>query len=454
MKGGRDRSGTDTAPFATPMRDIDPESVLMGDDGVVPRARYTSPAFATLEFERLWARVWQVACREEEIAEVGDFCEYLIGDQSILVVRSAPDVVGAYHNTCLHRGTRLAEGSGHFDNDCIRCRYHAWCYDLEGTLVEVVDAEEFTPMPQDLRLGQVQVGRWGGFVWVCMDPAAPPLLEYLDPLPTLLAPYHLDRMRTRTYLSTVLPANWKVVVDAFNEGYHVQGTHPQILPWTDDVSLEYETLGIHSHYGRLPKARRELRPSPRLGLAPGQYDEGEILASFVAGLGGLFYEDERALIDSVRSAPPGDGTLLSRYQKGRRQLLAMRGVAVEEFTDDQLTSADDVYFFPNMVGPIYPGTAIVFRVRPNLLDPDSAIKDTWFLEWPRDGEVHKRPRRRFFPDWTERDWGLITNQDYANMEHVQIGLRSRGGHGLRLNPRQESNVLHMHRMIDRYLTDS
>ena len=63
--------------------------------------------------------------------------------------------------------------------------------------------------------------------------------------------------------------------------------------------------------------------------------------------------------------------MLSRYQKGRRELLAERGVDVDEFADDQLTSADDVFFFPNMVGPIYPGTAIIFRVRPNGLDPDS-----------------------------------------------------------------------------------
>jgi len=67
--------------------DMDLTSVLIGEDNTVPRERYTSPAFAELEFERLWSRVWQVACREEEIAEVGDFCEYLIGDQSILVVR-------------------------------------------------------------------------------------------------------------------------------------------------------------------------------------------------------------------------------------------------------------------------------------------------------------------------------------------------------------------------------
>jgi nitrite reductase/ring-hydroxylating ferredoxin subunit len=436
------------------MNEIDLEGTLIGDDDVVPRLRYTSPQFAAMEFERLWSRVWQVACREEEISEVGDYCEYVIGDQSILVVRSAPDLVGAYHNTCLHRGTRLAEGTGHFDNACIRCRYHAWCYDLDGVLTEVIDPEEFAPLPEEIGLARVRVDRWGGFVWVSMDPAAPPLLQYLDPLPDLLAPYHLDRMRIRASFSTVLPANWKVVVDAFNEGYHVQGTHPQILPWTDDVNLEYQPLGIHSHYGRLPNARRELRPSPRLGLSAGEYDEGEILASFVAGLGGLFYEDERTLIDTIRSTPLDGENLLSRYQKGRRQLLAKRGVEVDEFDDDQLTSADDVLFFPNMVGPIYPGTAIIFRVRPHGLDPDSAIKDTWFLEWPGREHVDKRARRRFYPDWTERDWGLITNQDYANMEHVQIGLKSRGGSGLRLNRRQESNVLHMHRMIDRYLKES
>jgi phenylpropionate dioxygenase-like ring-hydroxylating dioxygenase large terminal subunit len=430
---------------------MDLDSVLIGEDDVIPRARYTSPEFAALEFEHLWPHVWQVACREEEIAEVGDFCEYLIGDQSILVVRSDPDSVRAFHNTCLHRGTRLADGTGRFHNGCIRCRYHAWRYDLDGRLVEVVDPDEFDPIPSDAGLQAVRVDRWGGFVWVCLDPGAPSLIEYLEPLPTLLAPYHLDRLRLRTYLSTVLPANWKVAVDAFNEGYHVQGTHPQLLPWTDDVNLDYEPLGIHSHYGRLPNARRQLRHSPRLGLSEGEYDEGEILEAFIRSLGGLFYEDERTLVDEIRAVPLDGATMLSRYQKGRRALLAARGVAVEEFDDDQLTSANDVYFFPNMVGPIYPGIAIIFRIRPNGIDPDSCIKDTWFLEWPREEDPPKRAQRRFFPDWTERDWGEITNQDYANMEHVQAGMKSRGGSGLRLNRRQEINILHMHRVIDRYL---
>lgn len=424
--------------------------LVVRDDGVMPRARYTSPEFAAAEQDRLWGRVWQVACREEEIPDAGDYCEYVIGDQSVLVVRDAAGRIGAFANTCLHRGTRIAEGAGCFDEGSMRCRYHAWRYDLDGRLIEVVDPDEFDPIPGNAGLPRVRVESWGGFVWVTLDAQAPPLLEFLDPLPSLLAPYHLDRMRIRWYWSTILPANWKVVVDAFNEGYHVQGTHPQLLPWTDDVSLEYEPLGIHAHYGRLPNARRELRPSPRLGLT--EWDEAKILHAFVEGLGGLFYKDEKELVDEIISTPVEGESLLARYQHGKRGLLERRGVPVDGFTDDQITSAEDVLFFPNMIGPIYPGSAILFRVRPDGADPDRAIKDTWFLEFPPPGVEAKKPKKRFYPDWTERDWGIITNQDYENMAHVQAGLKTRGP-GLRLNRRQESNVLHMHRMIDRYLTE-
>ncbi|MGH7291115.1 MAG: aromatic ring-hydroxylating oxygenase subunit alpha, partial [Myxococcota bacterium] len=205
-------------------------------DGFVPKERYTSPEFLGLEMDRLWSRVWQVACREEELNEVGDYVEYMIGDQSILVVKSGQDTITASYNACLHRGTRLGEGRGHFDNDTITCRFHAWCYSLDGRLTHVVDRDEFDVMPEGLCLPTVRVERWGGFVYVNLDPDAEPLLEFLDPLPQLLAPYRMEDMRLRSYLTTVLPANWKVVVDAFNEAYHVQGTHPQILPWTDDTT--------------------------------------------------------------------------------------------------------------------------------------------------------------------------------------------------------------------------
>jgi len=175
----------------------------------------------------------------------------------------------------------------------------------------------------------VKVDTLKRFVFVNLDPNAEPLLDFLDPIPSMLSAYHLDQMRFRGYQSTILPANWKAVVDAFNEAYHVQGTHPQILPWTDDVSIAYEQLGIHAHYGRLPEARRELRPSPRLGLTADQYDEGEILAGLVAGLGRLFLKDEMAIVDELRAQPSSpDRNLLVEYQQRRRELLESRGLDV------------------------------------------------------------------------------------------------------------------------------
>src|SRR5450756_2436426 len=152
--------------------------LLVRPDGTVPKERYTSRVFVDLEMERLWSRVWQIACREEEIAQPGDYLEYTIGDQSILVVRGDDGAIRAFFNHCLHRGTRLASGVGNFTDGQIRCRYHAWQYALDGELVEVVDREEFVGLPDGLRLGELRAECWGGFVFVNPDSAAEPLLEF------------------------------------------------------------------------------------------------------------------------------------------------------------------------------------------------------------------------------------------------------------------------------------
>jgi phenylpropionate dioxygenase-like ring-hydroxylating dioxygenase large terminal subunit len=428
------------------------DHVLVRSDGFVPKERYTSREFAARELERLWPKVWQIACREEDVAATGDFVEYGVGDLTIAIVRAADGALHAFHNACLHRGRRLAIDAGTFADAQIRCPYHGWCYALDGRVAHVPDGDEFGDLPDDLALAPVRVDTWGGFVFVNCDLDAKPLLDDLEPLPALLAAYRLDEMRLRASLTTVIDANWKAVVDAFNEGYHVQGLHPQILPWTDDVSISYEQFDKHAHYGRLPGARRELRPSPRLDMAPGDYDEGEILAGLVAGLGGAFLGEERAAVDELRRTGPPDGmTLLEAYQRRRMELLAARGFDVSGLTPEQMTSADDVYWFPNVVGPIYPGSAILFRVRPYGDDPNRSIKDTWVLEWRAPGSDGPPAKRRFFADWHERDLGEITEQDYTNLGEVQAGMRSPAWAGARLNPRQEGNILHMHRVIDRYL---
>jgi len=421
---------------------------------IIPKERYVSQEFFDLEMERLWPRVWQMACREEEVPRVGDYLEYVIGDQSILITRSDPDTISAFFNTCPHKGTRLAAGVGNFATGEIRCRFHAWRFDLDGTNKEVVDRFDFpeSMTDADVCLNRVKVGRWGGFVFINMDPGSESLESFLGPLPDLLAPYGFEKMRFRSYRTVIIPANWKSALDAFNEGYHVQGTHPQLLRWTDDTNLAYGALGKHNHMGALGHIKHEIRPSPRLGLGPGDYDERELLAVMIDELGGLFPKEERQKVLDFKEKPLPEGTTaMDAYNALRVQMLRNKGIDLGHLSDEQLLMSDDVHFFPNVVGPIYPGSTTLFRTRPNGLDPHSAIKDLWTLEWVAPDEDRQMCERKFYPDWAAKDWGLVTNQDYANMAHVQAGMRSRGCSGLRLNPRQEHNVIHMHEVIDEYL---
>jgi len=430
-----------------------PAEWLTQSDGFVPKERYTSPAFLAAEHGRLWSHVWQIACREEEIPLPGDFVEYTIGDESVLVTRHDDGSIRAFANVCLHRGARLATGCGHADDGALRCPFHGWRYALDGRCIEVVDAEDFTSLPPDLRIPAVRAETWGGFVFVNLDPGAEPLLDFLAPLPDVLAPYHLEQMRLRSVITTVLATNWKAATDAFNEAYHVQTGHEQVLPFVDDVSITYELLGKHAHYGRLAGARRVLRPSPRLDIPQADVDEGLILQSMVAGLGGAFLGEERTMVATLlEDGPPPGQTLLEAYQQRRMTLLASRGLDVSGLTPDQMTSVEDLYLFPNLVGPIYPGSAILFRARPVPGDPDHTIHDTFVLDWPDPVAPPRPPKRRDFPVWRERDWGTLTMQDYENLERVQRGMKSAAFRGLRLNPRQEINLVHMHRTIDGYLT--
>ena len=230
-------------------------------DGVVPKGRYIDPEFLALEYERLFPRVWQMACRLEEIPNAGDFYEYEIGAESILVVNRGSGQLKAYFNSCPHRGTRLARGEGQLEE--FTCPFHAWRFDLDGRCTYVHDVADFGPefRLETVGLAECRVDTWGGWAFVHMDPEAESLADWLAPLPDALGPFALERMRFRWHKTAVMPANWKSVIDAFIEGYHTGGRHPQMIraarmdhgpatveelagsPYTPS-----ESVGRHSHF--------------------------------------------------------------------------------------------------------------------------------------------------------------------------------------------------------------
>ena len=419
---------------------------------VVPGSRYTSQEFFDLEMERLWPRVWQVACREEEIPNPGDFVEYTIGDQSILVVRSHPDTVAAFFNACAHRGTRLASGTGNFATAEIRCRYHAWRWNLDGEIKEVVDRHDYPAAltDDDVRLGEVQVGRWGGFVFVNMDPNCESFASFLGEVPERMATYRFEDLRFRSYRTILFDCNWKTAVDAFNEAYHPQGLHPQMLTWYDDTRFTYEQFGPHSWYGE-KEFRHELRPSPRLGLDPEDYDELELLSDRIDAVRGLFTREDRQRLDELlKSGPPQGKTAVQVFNEIRVQAMRDR-YDFNGLSDNEILRNGTIHLFPNFVGPIVHGNATLYRARPNGLDPDSCILDYWALEWvPKGGEAPPI-ERKFYEDWRTKDWGEINNQDFGNLVEITTGMKSRGFRRALLNPVQEANMIHHEQVLDRYL---
>lgn len=136
----------------------------------IPKQRYTSHAFAKLERERLWSRVWLLAGFERDVPEAGDYFTFEIGCESILLVRQGDGSILARYNICLHRGNRLREpGIGRAES--FTCGFHGWRYGIDGRLEAALDEETFPQgCPREsLDLRPLRCETWGGFVWINLD---------------------------------------------------------------------------------------------------------------------------------------------------------------------------------------------------------------------------------------------------------------------------------------------
>lgn len=206
-----------------------PYRVLRSDR--IPVKRYYDPEFYRLERENLWSRVWQMACRLEEIPNPGDYSVYNIFDQSVIVTRVDAKTVKAYHNACRHRGVQLVEDRGSCPEG-FTCPFHGWQWKTDGKCKFVYAANLFEKdqvRPQDLALRECRLESWGGCAFINFDDNAPPLRASIEPFATMHDAWQVESLRTEWWLSARLPVNWKLAMEAFMEGYHVMATHPQLL---------------------------------------------------------------------------------------------------------------------------------------------------------------------------------------------------------------------------------
>lgn len=429
-------------------------------DDFVPKEVYYSQEFARIEEAKLWPFVWQLACRLEEIPSVGSYVTYDIVDDSIIVVRVSETQVKAYHNSCPHRGRQLTQGCGRTPN--FICPFHGWHYDLNGNNTRVVDAADWGDCldPTDIRLKEVQVGTWGGFVFINMDPHCEPLTKFVEPIDEYCSKFEFEKLRFRWYKSTIMPANWKTILEFFNEFYHVQQTHNQLLPFTNDYSNS-DGFGRHGAMwypatGALPLSR-----SPR--LSPREEPDFrnyilEFVETFNRDLKAMVTERNYLATQRLRYEVPATASAMEVMTKwvGYQIEAAMadgsgwpEGLTPEYIDRSKL----DWHMFPNTIylhG--FVDGVLWYRARPNGHDPESCIFDVWSLQ--RYGPGKAPPlKREFYADWKEGEWPLIFRQDFANLAAVQKGLKSRGFAGSRTNPVQERAIVNFHRTLREFVRD-
>jgi choline monooxygenase len=215
------------------------------DGWTLPASWYTDAAVHELERERLFTRAWTYAGAAEWVSEPGSFFAAQIGHVPVAVIRDTDGTLRALVNVCRHRGHLVVDGMG--CRETLQCPYHAWTYNLDGSLRRAPRAEREPGFsPEGLSLASVSVGTWGPFVFVNPDPAAPPLEAALGRLPETIAKSGLDvgAIRFHSHHEWPIEANWKVVMENYLECYHCPTAHPGFTKIIDVAPDAYE-LGVH-----------------------------------------------------------------------------------------------------------------------------------------------------------------------------------------------------------------
>ena len=397
----------------------------------ISKERYTSPGFMQLEWEKIWSKVWLLGGLESDIAEPGDFIATEIGRESVLIVRQQDGKVRAFYNVCLHRGNRLRP-TGIGSAESFKCQYHHWEYGLDGAFKRIPDLDTFPQGAPPCRgLVELPCELWGSFVWFSLDKNAPPLREFLDPIPRHLDPYNFHKMALTRDITVEWNCNWKASVDAFNESYHVQGIHPQLMWYLHDLDIQIDCYDRHNRY-LIPFGTW----SPRVRRPPGIPDPIKTIMK-TAGMDPADYDEP---YENIRRD----------VQQFKRKHGPAQGKDYSRLNDDQLTDDYHYLIFPNVTLNVHADDLMLFRQRPHPTDPDRMFYDIWTLELVPDGkERPERPKHQHFRHG-EKSIGLVLDQDAANLPGVQAGMHSAAFEGLWIGS-QELRIRHFHKVIDDFV---
>jgi Rieske 2Fe-2S family protein len=328
----------------------------------LPQPYFTSAEVFREELERIFYSHWLCAGREEEIARPGDYIVREIDTESIIIVRDESGEARAFYNVCRHRGARIChEEQGRFAKT-ILCPYHAWSYALNGRLVGVSESSRMRVFEkEDYPLQAVAVTTWEGFIFINLSPEPKPFEIVFAPVLDRFDDWRLFRLKRAERVVYDVKANWKLVVENYNECYHCPLIHPEL----NQVS------------------------SAKSGA--NELNEGLILGGYMTF---RLNKTSMSLTGQTCAAPIGSVT----------------GEDLER-----------VYFFsifPNLLLSLHPDYVMFHTLWPQATDRTKIV-----CEWLFEPETIAQPD--FNPGDAVEFWDRTNRQDWRVCEISQLGIRSR-----------------------------
>jgi choline monooxygenase len=426
----------------THIRDQDAIGTPPENPTLVPAERYYSARFAQLEVERMWPKVWQVACMLDHVAEPGDYFEYRCGPYAALIVRGDDGELRAFQNACRHRGNSLCVGSGSGLSE-LKCGYHGWTWDLVGTLKRVPNRKGFGPLRMsDFPLVPARVDTWEGLVFVNFDVDAMPLIEYLEAVPDDIAWCNLGDFRCYATLTVEVDANWKTIADGYSETYHIQTLHPELLRCVDDIHAPQQIWG-HTGKSDQPYGVQ----SPRFD---GALSDEEVWDAYVYTQGALMGAAEGTPFPAAERQP--GQTVQDLIAARTRAFAATRGVDLEWADTDRITRLHQYNVFPNMTFLTNADHLTIMCSRPGpgpASTPDKGELVMFLMTRMPPGAARNKPTDvRMTAEQSEP--GVVLTQDIRLLAGLQRGMHQPGFTHLTLS-NEERRVINMHRNLERYL---
>lgn len=412
---------------------------------LIPSQRYYAEDFFKLEETNFWPKVWQMACRVEEIPEVGDYTTYDILAHSVLLIHTK-DGIRAFKNACRHRGLRLAHGPGHCGPEGFVCPFHGWRWNSEGENTFVFGRkffdEAFLERAQ-IDLVPVRTEFWAGCAFINFDNEAPSLRECLGPVADRMDARHADKLKMDWWCGTVLPTNWKLAMEAFQEGFHTPQTHPQLSKVQVNASRPFgpDADGLELNEGLDARATVNMQI--------------DFMAKLSEGMDGMVHKNEVEVLDRLRAMDVPDDP--------DRAMAVFYARAFEAIKEDGHSRGADIFdlaqvaqehpfhavefMFPHFF--LLPTFAAMSAYRARPLTPETCFFEIWSLVIRPDDEPFETPTEPTMLPYDSDKFPEIPRQDYANLPVQQRGLHDITH--MRLATHHEGMISNYQRLIDGYL---